>query len=666
MRAGPWLIAILLMLAAGCALAEPPVIEVARHVIVGREPLQLSISGADDGQRWTVRDWQGSTVAAGEGTAPVQPPLDRYGYFELEVSTAAGIAKTSFVRLRPPRVIPGSAFGVMTHFAHGWEDDLIPVLAQLGLRHFRDELYWSRLEQKPGVFEFPQAYVSYMEKLAASGITPLIELTFGNPLYDGGTTPSSPRALAAYAAYAEAVLDRYGTQLEAVEVWNEINGTWCDGACPADRVGTYARLLAAASKVAKTRRPDLPVVGGVTAGVPLPWLKRLMATGALADMDVLSVHSYREEPEGAEREITELRALLRAHGRELPIWVTETGSGGPSDEDRRAAAIWLVKQLTVLRTADVERIYWYLGRDYDSFEGLGLVRGPDSPYGRYAPNPAYAAYATVIGELDGAEPRGRDGLDRRTHLHRFTKDGRPIAVVWSSDGDSELTFSQSLPLEMVDLAGNVAVARPQGGRITLEVTGLPIFLRGAGMSVAERRSDTLLASSELDFTINQDGQWSYGWTLVGPGSTFTAPPQLTPMVVREDDWSVRWGRPDQAFVEIGPSGAHPGVDGGHQIAPVRRWRSDTDGEVSIAGTMARPGTSGDGTKALILVDGALSASVDLQPGARRNYDLEVRVRPGTLIDFVVTPGPGLDEVSDATGFTARITCHCPELRVSEP
>ena len=42
---------------------------------------------------------------------------------------------------------------------------------------------------------------------------------------------------------------------------------------------------------------------------------------------------------------------------------------------------------TDLLAAGVDRLYWYLLRDYREFEGMGLLRGPESELGRYAPTP---------------------------------------------------------------------------------------------------------------------------------------------------------------------------------------------------------------------------------------------------------------------------------------
>jgi hypothetical protein len=101
---------------------------------------------------------------------------------------------------------------------------------------------------------------------------------------------------------------------------------------------------------------------------------------------------------------------------------------------------------------------------------------------------------------------------------------------------------------------------------------------------------------------------------------------------------------------------HPSVSDGRPVWPVRRWISDIDGQVRITGTVRR-GAGGDGARALILSDGTEIFATEVGgPNGQTalSYEVLATVARGTVIDFAVTPGPGIDINFDATAFTAVI------------
>jgi len=181
----------------------------------------------------------------------------------------------------------------MTHFAQGDTPAWAGTVAQLAIPTVRDELYWNQVEATRGNYSFPAEFDTYMAALRQKNIAPFIVLDFENPNYDADNTPYDADGFAGYANYASAVLQHYGSQIQAVEIWNEYNGTWCTGPATNDRPGTYTKMLQQAYTAIKTARPDVIVAGGATAGIALGYWQQLMQDGALSSMDVLSVHPYR-------------------------------------------------------------------------------------------------------------------------------------------------------------------------------------------------------------------------------------------------------------------------------------------------------------------------------------------------------------------------------------
>jgi Glycosyl hydrolase catalytic core len=654
--------------AASCQAAATAAVRVTTdqigNVFAPGDPIRFTADGPAGPWSWLVRDWQGARIAGGDLTAAAGPttfevPESPSGYYELEVtpaSCAPACAGTAAYAVLPRPDGLSSVFGVMTHVGHGWDTGFVPLLARAGIGNVRDEQYWHALERSPGKFAFPPAWVDYMAQLAAAGVQPLLAMTFANPLYDDGKTPTSGAARKAYGRFGVALAQRYPDQVRALEVWNEINGNWCDGACPQDRAGTYAGLLDAAWDALKAAAPDVRVVGGSTAGAPLPFWRKLADRGVFDRLDVVSVHIYRDAPEGGEREIEDLRALMHEHGVDRPIWVTETGSGGPSPEQRRAAAIWLVKEMTLLRSADVARVYWYLMRDYQSFDGLGLVRAPDSPYGRYAPNPAYVAYATLIRVLGAARSVRREALpDPRTRVYLFDQSGTEVRVVWSAEGATTLDAAVSGTLTEVDVMGRARTLMPRHGEATLALDARPVFLVGAIRGLRERRADRVLADSRADFSMaaERDG-WRYGYAVLAPGEDYDGRQEFHPLQPRQNEWASFWGDPHWPYLMIADGVMHPATIDGQQVAVVRRWLAPEAASITISGRLEIGASPGDGTRAVILVDGRKIGAWSLAPGTAEPYSLTAAVRPGSTVDLVVTPGPGLNDGWDSTTFTAKI------------
>ena len=95
---------------------------------------------------------------------------------------------------------------------------------------------------------------------------------------------------------------------------------------------------------------------------------------------------------------------------------------------------------------------------------------------------------------------------------------------------------------------------------------------------------------------------------------------------------------------------------GRAVWPVRRWISNIGGKVRITGRIGR-GERGDGTRALILVDGTeiFAARIGGADGRTAlEYEVFATLERGSAVDFAVTPGPGTDIDFDATVFTASI------------
>jgi hypothetical protein len=548
---------------------------------------------------------------------------------------------------------PVFRFGAQAHFGQGWSVGVLPRLSGGGLADVRDELYWQIVEPTPGGFSFPANYDNYMTALRNAGIEPLITLSFENTGYDGGQTPYTPSGFSGYARYASEVLKRYGDQVAAVEVWNEYNGTFNKGPATGDRSGNYFKLLQTAYPAIKSVRKDVTVVGGATAGVPLPYFEKLFAAGALNYLDVVSVHPYRTSstPEGLEVQIAALQALMAKYGPVKPIWVTEIGwplhasqASGDLNIDETVQAQFLVRACALLASAGVPRVYWYAARDETAHPGMGLVQNNTA----FTARKALAALKVLNSQLRYARFEHRENTPPGVYSLKFsTPDGRALRVLWSLSpvtipvpGTATITGMLGGPPVMTNSltlgASPVYVSGPLPGLPGAET------VRAAAMSLA-------LADSAAGFSLQQGAfGWEYGY-FVGDNPAFS---QLA--VKRVTDWKEEWG---DRFVAISITNVdqHPSKSGTQPVSAVRRWTSNVEGKVRINARF-KSGLKGDGVRVRVLADGQTIQSAALTTGTSiaADFAFDRPVHRGSTLDFAVDPGPGANIDFDVTQVTVTI------------
>ena len=641
------------------------------------EIVSIPVKGIGSHVAWTVTDAFGRTLASGRvalarGRAIIKPPPAGRGLFVITVAAEQGgpreaRATTHYAVVAPPRARPAaSRFGVMTHFAQGWDTDIVKLIAKAGIGHVRDEQYWEEIESRPGRYEFPAGFTRYMTALAEARLEPLLDATFANPLFDQGRTPYSDRGREGYGRYVATLARRYQGQVHAIEIWNEYNGTWCEGPCTSDRPRFYGEMLKRAYTEAKQLNPELTVVGGATVLIPLPFFEALFNSGALDFMDAVSVHPYRSVPEGVEKDINALRGLIRVHngGRDKPIWATEIGSGETTN--RLDVARYLTRMITLLLSADVQRVYWYLMRDYQDFVGMGLLGTPDSELGRYAPMPAYAAYATLIAELEGLSFVRREVTDPRTRAYLFDDGERSVRVIWSTSGEAWIDLATTARLRVVDMVGGETTLSPAHGSVSILASADPVFIVGPVTTLSERRDDRLIADSVADFGMTQGAHsWRYGGFYGDdasrrhlPAVGTVLPRNFMPLEAATNAWSTDWEASDIPELRIDADMMHPSVRDGKDVWAVRRWVSTLAGRIRVTGSATKSDSQGDGTWLIVLLDDTVIAAAQVD-GANApkpvTFDLSVEVRVGSRLDFAITPGPAGDINFDATSLTALIT-----------
>jgi hypothetical protein len=154
--------------------------------------------------------------------------------------------------------------------------------------------------------------------------------------------------------------------------------------------------------------------------------------------DVVSFHQYGRYA-AIEKEMEYLRGIMRAHGYDKPVWMTEVGGpfapyGEAYSEDRQAQEV--VKYYVTALASGVEVLFWSTYQPTPEWgtafinTALVDVRGRRKPaYDSYKLMTATLADATRAESLFGSE---------RARVVRFTRRNRPpVYVAWADGGAAD-------------------------------------------------------------------------------------------------------------------------------------------------------------------------------------------------------------------------------------
>jgi hypothetical protein len=271
---------------------------------------------------------------------------------------------------------------------------------------------------------------SYVAALRARGIRPLFVVTSapdwaldpadhcGGPVHLNLCPPARAH-LAEWAAFIQRLLRRYaGARPYGLEVWNEPNFVVDWKSVRGIDPKRYAQMLHVAARAVRDVAPDVPVVLGGLALVgddpanlavsPARYLRRLKGLGIAGDFDALGVHPYprpdAQHPAPATGRVEDTlakvrRAAAQAFGRDIPLWITETGyatppsGGGEVDEAGQASGLLSLYDRAA-KDPDVKLFLVYRLRDpvnVPPADAYGVLRGD------WSPKPAYCRLAEAFG-----------------------------------------------------------------------------------------------------------------------------------------------------------------------------------------------------------------------------------------------------------------------------
>lgn len=417
-------------------------------------------------------------------------------------------------RLTPPD--PSSPFGLAAVIANpaAYPDHLpleavLAAVQRIGVRWIRGGWFPLKADPTP---EDEQRVRERTELLKRLGISPHVQL--------GARVPATDEQ-AAFRDKLRTSLERFAWVSPYVEVGNELNFS-TPGA-------KYAEgLLKPVSEVTRAAARGTKVMTMGLGGVDRKWLEEFTQAGGLEAADILSIHpgSHPRAPEFWEgwrgwvfrSQVQDALKAAAAHGGK-PVWITEVYAPTPpqrSQLDLRTSADYLVRTYLCALALGIPVVEWYQFQD-----GVWFAQRPRPDdveysfgivYTDLAPKPAYVAYGAMTEQLEGAHYEGRLDLGAEDlYGCRFRRGGERIDVLWSyrERHETDLPWwppekyqdcsrkpgepwmerwrqpvAVSLPcageVTVTDLMGNSRTVRTAGGKLTLQLTGSPVYVRGLG------------------------------------------------------------------------------------------------------------------------------------------------------------------------------------------
>ena len=224
-----------------------------------------------------------------------------------------------------PAGVASDPYGICAHVSRS-EFEIAPqefkLMRSAGINWVRTDFDWMRIQSaKNGKWNFKRLdELIALAKKSGMNVLPILD-------YDVPWATPAWKQMKFWREYVRRTVTHFRNDIRFWEVWNEENSApmWRDTPNGAN----YAKLLIASYEEIKKIDPELQVLYGGTAGIPMPFIEDSLKAGAAAGFDIMNIHPYRKDnvPEDAlVPDIQGVRNLLAKYGAgEKPIWITEIG-----------------------------------------------------------------------------------------------------------------------------------------------------------------------------------------------------------------------------------------------------------------------------------------------------------------------------------------------------
>lgn len=398
----------------------------------------------------------------------------------------------------PDRTVPHN-FGINIKDESSSTRDIVSI-SKLGAGFIRKGVYWDRVEQEKGVYDFSW-YDRLIKDAEDNGLRILAILFGGNELYEkdslGGIQTKEGRR--GFAAFGAALAKHYIGHDIIWEIWNEPNTrtfwNWSGEGNSDIFADEYTALVKEITAAMLMEDPECFVVAGSVSNFWEPsyyWTNACFERG-IGETGIRgwSVHPYGvKTPEEYAKGYIRTREIFVDNNipEDFPILNTERGfslvkldegwSGGDDSRAEKYQAWHLVRQYMVDLLYDIRLSIWY---EWDA-EKFGVMNGDEK-------RPSYYACKNMIDELNGYSFKEKlyTSLTSDYLLLFENTSGKQKLVAWTAPNAGETpdkfeTHTVEIPLKIKkkviarDIYGRKMSPEKQNNRVQIELTGSPVYI----------------------------------------------------------------------------------------------------------------------------------------------------------------------------------------------
>ncbi|MBU0995293.1 MAG: carbohydrate binding domain-containing protein [Proteobacteria bacterium] len=349
------------------------------------------------------------------------------------------------------------------------------------------------------------------EKMSILGLIPLpsnqwsseaprnMNITTTNNAFNRIRMSYAPENKSEFVNYLKDIAKHYSGKIEYWQIFNEPLGY----ALPRKygyNTSDYSTWVKIASDTIKEVNPKNKILVGFRGLGYQPIIndfKNIFDDGILDYCDIITVHCYPgiTPPEKFEESIKKISSLMKVHGTNKPIWITEHGYYSDDDfallppdfngnahasplENEKIQAAYAVRFAVIQRANGVQKIFYHSGKtsrlNTENIEGMFFEYGGE-------PRKIYSSIAGLTSLVPSdaefiKEIVANDGVK----LYLFGYSNKLILVLWNISNKKKFT----LEIKKGNIQSFDIVAKPIVGKM-IEITEYPVYIVSNDISADE-------------------------------------------------------------------------------------------------------------------------------------------------------------------------------------